>query len=199
MSRKRLKWTHRDWVRRYFVWPLQGAAFIVILSLLAALPRRPAASLGSALGGFLGRRLSRQHARAIDTARTCGRPQNDGSPARRPRIVHPDGSSGGRWGMAALLRTPGADYDDSRATGAPLRLPDFARPGYEPLRPARREDEIMDILRMTRAINTAFESWIREHPAQWLCTTRRWPKRREGQLSQASTTVAESTQVSSPP
>lgn len=29
---------------------------------------------------------------------------------------------------------------------------------------------------MTRQINERFESWIREHPEQWLCTKRRWPK-----------------------
>ena len=31
--------------------------------------------------------------------------------------------------MTALLRIPGADCDDTRAAGAPFRLPDFARPG----------------------------------------------------------------------
>jgi lauroyl/myristoyl acyltransferase len=35
-----------------------------------------------------------------------------------------------------------------------------------------------DILRMTRSINAAFESWIAEHPEQWLCMKRRWPKLR---------------------
>lgn len=65
MSSKRLKWTRRERVRRYLIWPLQGAAFSMVLSLFAALPRRPAASLGRALAGFVGPRLSRQHARAI--------------------------------------------------------------------------------------------------------------------------------------
>lgn len=32
------------------------------------------------------------------------------------------------------------------------------------------------IREMTRQINALFESWIREHPAQWMCTKRRWPK-----------------------
>lgn len=29
---------------------------------------------------------------------------------------------------------------------------------------------------MTRRVNERFEAWIREHPEQWLCTKRRWPK-----------------------
>jgi KDO2-lipid IV(A) lauroyltransferase len=29
---------------------------------------------------------------------------------------------------------------------------------------------------MTRRVNERFAAWIREHPAQWLCTKRRWPK-----------------------
>jgi lauroyl/myristoyl acyltransferase len=44
----------------------------MVLTLFAALPRRPAASLGRALAGFVGPRLSRQHARAI--ARTWPSP-----------------------------------------------------------------------------------------------------------------------------
>ena len=31
-------------------------------------------------------------------------------------------------------------------------------------------------LQMTRKLQALFETWIREHPEQWLCTKRRWPK-----------------------
>jgi len=31
-------------------------------------------------------------------------------------------------------------------------------------------------LQMTARINALFESWIRAHPDQWMCTKRRWPK-----------------------
>jgi Kdo2-lipid IVA lauroyltransferase/acyltransferase len=322
MSRKRLKWTHRDWARRYFVWPLQGAAFIVIISLLAALPPRPAASFGSALGGFLGPRLSRQHARAIGRNLAIAFPnitEADSTALQRRILAHFGrvlssyshlplllrrsdfsevvdvegadhlaevasagafllvGAHFGHWELpgcyAAVsgcpmsgLYTPESNpwidraflrlrrKADAQAVLIPrgpaavrkmmeaLRdrrglfilmdhrvddgewLPFFGRPAqtattparlarrfgcpillgraillsknrykisfYEPLRPAPSEDKSTDILRMTCAINTAFESWIREDPAQWLCTTRRWPKRREGQLSQAATRVA---------
>jgi len=31
-------------------------------------------------------------------------------------------------------------------------------------------------LQMTAKINALFEAWIRERPAEWMCTKRRWPK-----------------------
>ena len=37
-------------------------------------------------------------------------------------------------------------------------------------------DEHEKILQMTRKINAAFESWIRERPHEWLCSKRRWAK-----------------------
>jgi KDO2-lipid IV(A) lauroyltransferase len=32
------------------------------------------------------------------------------------------------------------------------------------------------VLEITRQINTLFEAWIRDNPAHWHCTKRRWPK-----------------------
>lgn len=49
---------------------------------------------------------------------------------------------------------------------------------YEPLHPDPAREADADILEMTQSINRAFEAWIREHPEQWLCTKRRWPKDR---------------------
>jgi KDO2-lipid IV(A) lauroyltransferase len=34
-------------------------------------------------------------------------------------------------------------------------------------------------LHLTAALNRLFEGWIREHPAQWLCAKRRWPRPRD--------------------
>ncbi len=47
---------------------------------------------------------------------------------------------------------------------------------YEPLRSEPSREADADILAMTQSINRSFESWIREHPEQWLCAKRRWPK-----------------------
>ncbi len=58
-------WTRRDWARRYLVWPIEAVAFVLLLALLATLPRRAAAWTGGALAGFVGPRFSRQHARAM--------------------------------------------------------------------------------------------------------------------------------------
>ena len=47
----------------------------------------------------------------------------------------------------------------------------------------RPDDETADkhskALHMTRKINALFESWIREQPQEWMCTSRRWPKDRQ--------------------
>lgn len=42
----------------------------------------------------------------------------------------------------------------------------------------QRGDETADqaVSRVTRDINAIVESWIRAHPADWMCTKRRWPK-----------------------
>jgi len=37
---------------------------------------------------------------------------------------------------------------------------------------------------MTRQVNGYFERWIGERPGEWLCTKRRWPKRRDGEPSE---------------
>ncbi len=46
------------------------------------------------------------------------------------------------------------------------------------LKVARGEGETREqaVLRVTRDINALVESWIRAHPADWMCTKRRWPK-----------------------
>jgi Kdo2-lipid IVA lauroyltransferase/acyltransferase len=316
ISRKRLKWARRGWGRRYVVWPLQGVVFNLFLFLLAALPRRPAASLGSALAGWLGPKLSRQHARAISDNLAIAFPgiteaesatlqrrilahfgQVLSTYAHLPPLLSRNGLGGvvdlegtnylaeaarsgpfllvgahlGHWempgyhaalsgcrmsglytpvanpwidrAMKRLRRLANAQFDLIPRGPAAVRkilehlrdgrgmfilvdhrvddgewLPFFGRPAqttttparlarrfncpillgraillpqdrykisfYEPIRPRPSEDEKADILRMTCAINTAFESWIREHPAQWLCTKRRWPKRREPNTAQ---------------
>ena len=49
---------------------------------------------------------------------------------------------------------------------------------FEPVRPDdETADEDTRVLQMTRKVNALFESWIREHPDQWMCTKRRWSKR----------------------
>ncbi len=49
---------------------------------------------------------------------------------------------------------------------------------HEPIRPDdETADEPVQVLQMTCKLNALFESWIREHPEQWMCTKRRWPKR----------------------
>lgn len=46
--------------------------------------------------------------------------------------------------------------------------------------PVTPDDEQADnatkALQMTRKVNALFEQWIQQHPQQWLCTKRRWPK-----------------------
>ena len=46
------------------------------------------------------------------------------------------------------------------------------------LQAARRQGETQEqaALRVTSDINALVESWIRAHPADWMCTKRRWPK-----------------------
>jgi KDO2-lipid IV(A) lauroyltransferase len=47
---------------------------------------------------------------------------------------------------------------------------------HKPLRPDLSRDADADVLAMTQEINDTFEFWVREHPEQWLCMKRRWPK-----------------------
>lgn len=50
---------------------------------------------------------------------------------------------------------------------------------HEPVQPDdATADTQQQILQMTRKVNTLFESWIRERPGEWFCSTRRWPKER---------------------
>ena len=49
---------------------------------------------------------------------------------------------------------------------------------HKPIRPDdETADESVQVLQMTRKMNALFESCIREHPGQWMCTKRRWSKR----------------------
>ena len=49
---------------------------------------------------------------------------------------------------------------------------------HEPIEPDDdAADEQAKVSQMTRKVNALFEDWIREHPEQWTCTKRRWPKR----------------------
>lgn len=48
---------------------------------------------------------------------------------------------------------------------------------HEPLRPTdAAADEHQKAVEITKKINRLFESWIREKPADWYCSKRRWPK-----------------------
>ena len=310
MPRKRVTWTRRVWARRYLIWPLEAAAFVLVLSLLATLPRRTAASVGGALFGFMGPKFSRQHARAMSRNLSIAFPNMTSGErealqqriwthfgqvlstySHLPPLLRHGNSAGvsevegdehlaeaarsggfilvgahyGHWELAgcyaaisgypmSALYTPESNpwidrligYLRSKASResiliargpAAVRgmmeslkqgrglfilvdqrvddgewLPFFGEPAqttttparlarrfncaillgraillpggryrttfYEPIRPRPAEDADADVLRMTGAINAAFESWFSEHPEQWLCMKRRWPKRR---------------------
>ena len=49
---------------------------------------------------------------------------------------------------------------------------------HPPLRVAREGGESAEqtVNRLTRDITATVEAWIRAHPADWMCTKRRWPK-----------------------
>lgn len=66
----------------------------------------------------------------------------------------------------------------------------------DPIRPADPAASPREQARqMTRDMNARFEEWIRAHPEQWVCTTRRWPKPpkkpKAPKVSQAASTLAE--------
>ena len=44
----------------------------------------------------------------------------------------------------------------------------------DPITPVRDTDGKIDIAGTTQAIATVVESWVREHPEQWLWQHRRW-------------------------
>ena len=72
--------------------------------------------------------------------------------------------------LAARFRVPLLPVRVERLEGVRFRVT-----AYDPLVPEagdpRREGRVL----ATR-INALFETWIRQRPDQWLCTTRRWPK-----------------------
>jgi KDO2-lipid IV(A) lauroyltransferase len=48
---------------------------------------------------------------------------------------------------------------------------------YDAVRPADGDASGREkAIDMMRKVNAHFEAWIREHPEQWLCSKRRWPK-----------------------
>jgi KDO2-lipid IV(A) lauroyltransferase len=48
---------------------------------------------------------------------------------------------------------------------------------HAPLKPDDEQaDKVTQALQLTGKLNALFETWIRQHPQQWLCTKRRWPK-----------------------
>jgi len=57
---------------------------------------------------------------------------------------------------------------------------------YPPVRPANpgdcKNDQALD---MMRQLHQLFESWIRQHPEDWFCSTRVWPKARPDNLVKA--------------
>jgi Kdo2-lipid IVA lauroyltransferase/acyltransferase len=311
MLRNHVTWTRQDWARRCFIWPLEALGLLLVLSLLATLPRRAAASLGGALSGCVGPKLSKQHARAMGRNLSIAFPS---MPAEERKVLERRiwrhfgqvlssyshlppllrrgdanhmievegaehlaeaarsggflmvGAHFGHWELTGcyaaikgypmsalytpesnpwidriigLLRNKASRESELIARGpAAVRgmmeslkrgrglfilvdqrvddgewLSFFGQPAqttttparlarrfncpillgraillsggryritfYEPIRPRPDEDTDADILRMTRSINAAFESWIAEHPEQWLCMKRRWPKPRE--------------------
>ncbi len=308
MSAKPTSWADREWARRYLIWPLEATALVMVLALLAVLPRHAAARVGSGLAAFIGPRLSRRHSRAMcrnlaiafpdlsqpesialqkEIWRHFGRVLSTYSHLP-PLLRRPDlggvvdvegaehlaeaaragrfllvGAHFGHWELSALyaaiaghhlsgLYTPESNpwidrlvrhlrqranseanliargphaarriieslregralfvivdqrVDDgewlpyfgplAQTTTAPARLARrfncpilpsrtillpknrYRITFYEPLRCDPSRDADSDVTAMTRRLNEAFEAWIREHPEQWLCMKRRWPK-----------------------
>jgi KDO2-lipid IV(A) lauroyltransferase len=59
---------------------------------------------------------------------------------------------------------------------------------HPPIAPdANAGDDREAARRMTEAANRLFESWIRDHPEQWLSTTSRWPRGTQPSLSGSAT------------
>ncbi len=60
---------------------------------------------------------------------------------------------------------------------------------YEPVRPDdETANERDQLLQMMAKVNALFETWICEHPQQWLCSKRRWPKMAKPLLSSSTST-----------
>jgi KDO2-lipid IV(A) lauroyltransferase len=87
------------------------------------------------------------------------------------------------FGREALTNTSAAGL--ALRTGAALipvraeRLPGgrYRITVYDPLESEAPEADIKEqALLLTAAVNRCFETWIREHPEQWICLKRRWPK-----------------------
>jgi KDO2-lipid IV(A) lauroyltransferase len=87
------------------------------------------------------------------------------------------------FGREALTSTSAAGL--ALRTGAALvvvkseRLPAgrYRITAFEPLASAEPQaPQKEQALALTAEINRHFESWIREHPGQWICLKRRWPK-----------------------
>jgi len=75
--------------------------------------------------------------------------------------------------IAALARQTGAPIHGIRI----VRNPDgnsFWGEVTEEIAPVRDVEGAIDIARTTQAVTTVIESWVREHPEQWLWLHRRW-------------------------
>ncbi len=75
---------------------------------------------------------------------------------------------------ARLALKTGAAYVPARVE----RLPDvrFRMTLYEPVEIEPMADIREAARRMTQAANRQIETWVRERPDQWICTSNRWPK-----------------------
>jgi KDO2-lipid IV(A) lauroyltransferase len=50
---------------------------------------------------------------------------------------------------------------------------------HDPIKPDdNTADDGQKAIQMTRQVNAIFEAWIREQPGEWLCTRRRWHKKK---------------------
>ena len=76
---------------------------------------------------------------------------------------------------ARLALKTGAAYVPARVE----RLPDvrFRVTLYQPIEIDRTKSDLREAARqMTSEANRQIEGWIRERPAQWICTSNRWPR-----------------------
>jgi KDO2-lipid IV(A) lauroyltransferase len=84
----------------------------------------------------------------------------------------------GRWVKANPLIAQLARHTDAAIHGVRMvRLPDgnsFWGELTGPIEPARDADGKIDVQGTMQAITTTVESWVREHPEQWLWLHRRW-------------------------
>lgn len=81
----------------------------------------------------------------------------------------PTGTSPGR--LAARLHCPVIPVQVQRLQHGRYRVRIHA-----PLTDTRDDGSRRDAIEISTELNRLFEGWIRQHPEQWLCLKRRWPK-----------------------